>query len=547
MERQLGISGADPKRDATIFATQPANWHFSSGSDLTEKEYLLLRVIWNHRENISEFHTYMRNSSALNVEDNTPSLYKGYVSPENDDLAKQIYQELAPKFRGYLEDIYSNTDGTRPSAGCDLFLPARHWQGLVMSRIKKVHTEAEAAAMPSKVWKTGDDPVGASPSDGGGDNDDDGKGGDGSGDGGASTATTSMAKMSISDTPKTPVKQGARAQHQMETPAVPRSYPAAGGMQNPATTDENYVNTALLLLLQMVTYYIRELTVASDGRLDFRGLDFGALDWLADRLALKLYRRQPGIGPATLMEARLDGYLCKRSSQPGSGGPLFNDLPLAIVEAKACVRSAGGSAIRWQESAEMACWVSSLAEESENYGLLQSSASGRKRSVYTPPPRPPPDTGPVQDSCFVRRAANVDAQFPRRLLLSQNRHEIYIIIAEYGEPWKQYVRTGSSVAQPTARTKDDAADLSGSEAFVWNSAFATHGEFHRMVRRAAAHLPPPEARQAQSRKLLDPDHFCFMHQWGPFRLDKSHEMDLFLRRLIALQVELLSRASTVPA
>jgi hypothetical protein len=165
----------------------------------------------------------------------------------------------------------------------------------------------------------------------------------------------------------------------METPAVPRSYPAVGGVQNPATTDENYVNTALLSLLQMLIYYMRELTVSPNSRLDFRGLDFGALDWLADRLALKLYRRQSGIGPAALMEARLDGYLCKRSSQPSNGGPLFNDLPLAIVEAKACVRSAGGSAIRWQESAEMACWVSSLAEESEHNGLLQSSASGRKR------------------------------------------------------------------------------------------------------------------------------------------------------------------------
>lgn len=33
----------------------------------------------------------------------------------------------------------------------------------------------------------------------------------------------------------------------------------------------------------------------------------------------------------------------------------------------------------------------------------------------------------------------------RRLLLSQDREEIYII-AEYGETWKQYIRTGSSSA-----------------------------------------------------------------------------------------------------
>jgi hypothetical protein len=146
----------------------------------------------------------------------------------------------------------------------------------------------------------------------------------------------------------------------------------------------------------------------------------------------------------------------------------------------------------------------------------------------------------------VLRAANVDAQRPRRLLLSQNRHEIYIIIAEYGEAWKQYIQTGSSAAQPTPRTKDDAADLFGSDAFIWNSAFATLEEFQKMVRRAAGPLPPPGARQAQARKLLDANHFCFMHQWGPFRLNKSDEMELLLRRLIALQVQLLSTASTVP-
>ncbi len=118
-----------------------------------------------------------------------------------------------------------------------------------------------------------------------------------------------------------------------------------------------------------------QLGKSSDGR-----LDFADLDWLADRLPLKLYRRKPDSAPAELMEARVDGYLCKR----GYGNDQLlhlNNLPLAIVEAKASVRSSGGSAIRWQESAEMACWVSSLDEQYESYGLLPSSTSGRKRYV----------------------------------------------------------------------------------------------------------------------------------------------------------------------
>ncbi|KAL2022649.1 hypothetical protein VTK56DRAFT_4993 [Thermocarpiscus australiensis] len=184
----------------------------------------------------------------------------------------------------------------------------------------------------------------------------------------------------------------------METPAVPRSFLAVGGMQNPATSDETYVNTSLLLLLQTLTLGMSELGKSVDCRLDFGGLEF-----LADRLALRMYRhRSPGgseddDGPVELMEARVDGYLCQRDYHPPDKDshilPRYNNLPLAIVEAKPCVRRSAGSAIRWQESAEMACGVSSLADDLEEYRLLQSSTSGRKR----------------------------------RLLLPQDRHEIYII------------------------------------------------------------------------------------------------------------------------
>jgi hypothetical protein len=209
---------------------------------------------------------------------------------------------------------------------------------MVISRVKR-HTVEQAKELPSNIWKRGDpvDSSDAAYSDG---------------DGTADAITASMASTSISVAPRTPTKQGPRPQ--METPVVPRSYPGVGGKQNPATTDESYVNTAILGLLQILTLSMVEL-----GQFSGEQLDFGDLDWMADRLSLKLYRRQSGIEPAALMEARLDGFLCKRDTRP-DGLPLFNDLPLAIVEAKACVRSAAGSAIRWQESAEMACWVSSL-------------------------------------------------------------------------------------------------------------------------------------------------------------------------------------------
>ncbi|EJT68555.1 hypothetical protein GGTG_13868 [Gaeumannomyces tritici R3-111a-1] len=60
MGEQLGIAG--PKRDERIFATQPANSCFSSGSSLPEKEYFLFRVIWDHQKDINNSNQYMRNN-----------------------------------------------------------------------------------------------------------------------------------------------------------------------------------------------------------------------------------------------------------------------------------------------------------------------------------------------------------------------------------------------------------------------------------------------------------------------------------------------------
>ncbi len=78
---------------------------------------------------------------------------------------------------------------------------------------------------------------------------------------------------------------------------------------------------------------------------------------------------------------------------------------------------------------------------------------------------------------------------------------------------------------------------------------ATSDEFYVMLNTAAEHLPRPgsssrPARANRSVDLLGPEHFCFMQQWGPFRINEHEEMDLFLRRLIALQVQLLETAST---
>lgn len=113
MGKQLGIAG--PKRDEGIFAAQPANSCFSSGSSLSEKEYLLLRVIWDHQKDINNFNQYMRDNLILQTTDGIPAVYKGYVSQKSDELGTQIHHKLKPSFQGYLDDITQLEQGWHPA------------------------------------------------------------------------------------------------------------------------------------------------------------------------------------------------------------------------------------------------------------------------------------------------------------------------------------------------------------------------------------------------------------------------------------------------
>jgi len=365
IRNQLGISGTNTEKNDEIWAVENASWTFSSGSNLELRDYLLLRVIWVHHDNTNAFVSSMRDNPYLK-----DGPYRGFVSPENDALATQIYHLIKSKFEGYLADVHSNKDGTRPTLSCGMYAPTRFWPAMAVTKIKKYHTTREVAALPKKVQKKGPPITDRVPVADFSDDDE----------AAVEKLTVSMATLNISKPPSTPVRRGPGPQLDLSTPAVPKSYPAVGGSQNPATTDECYVNTAILLFVQQLLFDMRQLTKQFPKKFTKKilGFDLDALDWLADRLSLKLYSRQPGSDPLELMESRADGYLSMRSSKAGET-PAFSNLPLAIIEAKACVRRAGASPIRWQESAEVCCWVSSLPEEWEHYGLLQSSTSGRKR------------------------------------------------------------------------------------------------------------------------------------------------------------------------
>lgn len=148
----------------------------------------------------------------------------------------------------------------------------------------------------------------------------------------------------------------------------------AAGIDTPSPAndyakDDHHAIRALIFFLQSIT-------------LDVEG-DFSAMDWLPDHLPFQLTEEVTMTDTDTqkvvtwtreLMEARVDGYLCRKASPYDE---VFNKDAVAIMEVKPFTRSSARTAIRRQEAAQMACWISQSG--GSNTGLLQTSTSGSKR------------------------------------------------------------------------------------------------------------------------------------------------------------------------
>ncbi len=50
-----------------IWAADTAGWCFPSGSDLDEKDYLLLRIIWIYNQDINDFSAFVGNKGSTRV------------------------------------------------------------------------------------------------------------------------------------------------------------------------------------------------------------------------------------------------------------------------------------------------------------------------------------------------------------------------------------------------------------------------------------------------------------------------------------------------
>lgn len=127
-------------------------------------------------------------------------------------------------------------------------------------------------------------------------------------------------------------------------------------------------------------------------------------------------------------------------------------------------------------------------------------------------------------------------------MISQDRHELWIIIAEYGDKWKHYIR-GNKTKRPTDFDQSqDVKDLAGSEGFV-SLAKETNPERFQQMMQNANNAKKGEGSTRTSRgpsiELPGSEYFCIMQQWGPYKSGDAAHMDFFIRRLIGLQVQLL--------
>lgn len=335
---------------------------FSSGSKIKPTEFLRMRIIWHKSRRIEALGDMMTGDPNDN--------YTGYVSAENKSEGRKIFDAKRHLWQPYLEELKlraaykawrkrtGNSESSksayttmppqphphRPSTECGCFYEPLRWQCLGLTKAESHTPSFDEPEERTYITKPG---PGSKP--------------------------TALSDTTITNIPVTPLKlephrqavQDTLMDDFKDTPGVRSYYPARGGKLN-KSADESFINAALLNLLQSV------LNVS---------VEFNSMEWLPTRLPFKLMEEiRTDTGRVSekrkLMEARVDGYLHRKSS-PGLLEEDFNADALAIIEVKRSIRSHDFPQIKRQEGAEMACWISQAGDSWA--GLLRSSSSGRKR------------------------------------------------------------------------------------------------------------------------------------------------------------------------
>ncbi|OAA58206.1 hypothetical protein ISF_06745 [Cordyceps fumosorosea ARSEF 2679] len=499
VQREEFIDSAVKSGQKLMHVAQTA---YESGSNIRPSEFLHLRAFWDIKSGLDLMDYLYR--------DNDKTEYRGYVSPANDVKAAELFSKMSRFWTRYLEAI-RNDLGLATDIECGGWETVRFLQEMTCYHIKP----SQNTPFKGNVFKGGYSPA----------DDDDG---DGSAIHGLRAKFENM-KLKTAQSDET--KMGPHG-----TPYVEPFHMAAKSDYNHPSKDEMYPNTALLFLLEEVR---KEISA-----------EVPLFNWILPRLGLHLLASKPNSrknqnfikGTKTeLMQAQVDGYLCRRDEDQDEDGQSsnFSEIPLAICEAKPFVRVQHAERTLRQETAEMACWIAQHGHSQE--GLLQRSKSGRYR----------------------------------RLMVSHNRHEIYIIIGEYGDEYQRYIQGEISLrgTAPVERSPDFDAEANKRRAQgsgSYNEQVKTLPEgrgrptesrpgprpapakpqtgnqvrSHKRVDGAAANKPPPPTRMTTrsqtptGRNLPPADEFLIMHQFGPFITKDAAHMEHLVRRLIGFMLQL---------
>ena len=177
-----------------------------------------------------------------------------------------------------------------------------------------------------------------------------------------------------------------------------------------AVGDEEIVNMALLVWLDSLTVHCADVNT----------------NWSPERRAF-LVRDQ---NAAKIYEARVDGLLYHRNHQ---------DV-LAIIEVKPFLRSSNLDAVQMQEAAQMAAWISQHPPSSSSDLLGARGKGGNDKFRYVT----------SYSSFLLRRGTTAPFYFNRtfgilriallrRLLISQDRDEIYLTVASFDTDYVEYI------------------------------------------------------------------------------------------------------------
>ncbi|ATY62025.1 hypothetical protein A9K55_007636 [Cordyceps militaris] len=121
----------DPAR-----ALHVAHTEYKSGSTIRPSEFLHLRAIWpEHTLGVDTFDHYMRDRIIEN------SVYRGYVSEENDRLAAHICNNLSRQWTIYKEQIEKGRSGLASDPKAGVWAMVRFRQAMVTAHTKKPPAE----------------------------------------------------------------------------------------------------------------------------------------------------------------------------------------------------------------------------------------------------------------------------------------------------------------------------------------------------------------------------------------------------------------------